>query len=353
MTDGSAPTPPVTPPMPGVASVPATPPPAGPPPDAGPTSFDPSMAGPPANDVSGMGGAPMPPSPLPLPLPQVQQPPNVPPTGAGPATGTDGTALSGMAASTAQPGGDQHAQITSSITDANNTIKAIASAIKQANPNIDPETLFEATSQHINQMKGVRNEVKDYMDAQVKLAAQQNAVLRAGMNIQGRQGVADTRAGSVVDKANIDAQSRETTGAGHDAARVTASQNQAGARVTAAQIAAQGGVTRAQIASDTQRFVQDAHDKTRVYDTQLQAWTKVANANTGADARVDAETARAGGTPPARQRLNPLPMPAAPGGAPSGNTQYKSLAALQSAFKAGQVDAVTAQRIAKANGWAR
>lgn len=346
MTDGSAPLPPpVTPPAPGVASVPATPPP--PPPDAGPPPVDSSMAGAPANDVSGMGGAPAPPSPLPPPMPQVQQPPNVPATGAGPATGADGTALSGTAASTAQPGGDAQAQLTSTVTDANNTIKAIAAAVKQANPNIDPQTLFEAVNQHIGQMKGVRNEVKDYMQTQVAYAKIQQQMQDNIARIAGRSDVAGTNAGARTGAAQITADSRVQVGAGHDTARTTAADTQANARVSAAQIQAQGGVTRAQIAADTQRFVQDAHDKTRVYDTQLQSWTKVATGNNADQARVDAETARAGGTPPARTRLNPLPMPA------SGNTQYKSLADLQAAFKAGKVDPATAQRIAKTNGWAR
>ena len=50
-------------------------------------------------------------------------------------------------------------RIASSITDANNTIKAIAHAVKQANLNIDPETFIRSgrasTSQ---QMKGVREQ---------------------------------------------------------------------------------------------------------------------------------------------------------------------------------------------------
>lgn len=354
MTDGSAPLPPpVTPPSPGVASVPATPPPppdAAPPPDAGPPPIDSSMGGAPSNDVSGMGGAPAPPSPLPPPMPQVQQPPNVPATGAGPATGADGTALSGTAASTAQPGGDAQAQLTSTVTDANNTIKAIAAAVKQANPNIDPETLFEAVNQHIGQMKGVRNEVKDYMQTQVAYAKIQQQMQDNIARIAGRSDVQGQKNVGNAAVANIKGNTAVEVGQGHDTARETAADTAAKGKVTAAQIAAQGGITKAQLMADNQRFIQDAHDKTRVYDTQLGSYTKLVANNNTSQAAVDSSVARAGGTPPARTRLNPLPMPAAPA---SGNTQYKSLADLQAAFKAGKVDPATAQRIAKTNGWAR
>lgn len=309
MSDGS-PTPPVTPPMPGVASVPAMPPPMS---DGGGfTAGQDNMAMPlPPGNVGGMGGAPLPPAPLPPPVAPPMPAPNMQPTPDAPATGTGGAPLSGTAASVAPPGADADpaAQLTSTITDANNTIKAIAHAIKQANPNIDPETLFEATNQHIQQMKGVRNEIKDYMQTQVEYAKVQQRMNGVIARVAGQKGVAETRAQAQLGVADRNADSRVQVGQGHDQARVKASENQAGARVTAAQIQAQGGVTRAQIASDTQRFVQDAHDKTRVYDTQLQTWAKVANTNTSSEAKVDAETARAGGTPPTRQRLNPLPMP--------------------------------------------
>ena len=337
LPDGS--TPPVTPPSPGQASTPA---------NATLAAVGASSGAPPPPDAMPPTPAPMPPAaPTPAPAP----PPNMPATAAAPATGSDGTPLSGVAASTAAPGGQpDQAVVTSSIQDANNTIKAIAAAVKQSNPNIDPETLFEAVSQHISTMKGVRDEVKDYMEAQVRLAAQQNKVLTTGMNIAGRQGVADTRA-----------QAQVTTGAGHDTARVTAAGLSADAREAAAQIAAQGGITRAQIAADTGRYVADANNKTRVYDTQLQQFVKIASGNSADEAKVDAATANAGGTPPARKRLNPLPMPAAPGGvaapapapapAAAAGRQYRNLAALQAAFKAGKVDMATAKRIALANGW--
>lgn len=340
MSDGS-PTPPVTPPMPGVASVPATPPPTGIISDTfGPgaaqgSSFRGAISAP-ANDVSALqSGAP---APLPPPVAPPMPVPNMQPTPDAPATGTGGAPLSGTAASVAPPGADADpaAQLTSTITDANNTIKAIAHAIKQANPNIDPETLFEATNQHIQQMKGVRNEVKDYMTTQVEYAKIQQRMNGVIARVAGQKDVADTRAAAQQDVATTNAGARVKASENAAGARVKASENQAGARVTAAQIAAQGGVTRAQIASDTQRFVQDAHDKTRVYDTQLQTWAKVANTNTSSEAKVDAETARAGGTPPARQRLNPLPMPAAPNAAPSAPPRQLLKEGVNTTFQNGQ-----------------
>jgi hypothetical protein len=181
------------------------------------------------------------------------------------------------------------------VKDAQGTIMSIAQQIKQANPNINPETLFDATAQHIDMMKGVRNDVRDYMMMQIDLAKQQYATQRAELRLQGvedtsqrnyqgrvdsasirgdaqrdvagtqagarigaanigadsRRDVAGTQAGARIGAANIGANSRENVAGTQAGARVTASQNERAGRENAAGFAT-GSKTPQVIAYDAQ-----------------------------------------------------------------------------------------------------
>jgi hypothetical protein len=335
--------PPPTSPMPGQASVPTRMM------DEGdlPSQLDPTeMAGwapppPPQQAMIPSGGAP--------PLPQPAAPMPIP-------MNADGASMAGAppAAPAAPPtgaGGDPlPSQANDAVQGAQETIRAIAQQIKEANPDITPEALFDATGLHIEQMKGVRNDVKDYMQQQVELAKLQVRLQTTEMRIAGNQRVAETNADAHVEAATIGGDSR-----------VKVSENQAAARVTAADIAARSRQTVAQMATEA-----------RVTVAQLGADSREAVAATGADvqrykadqhyrAAVNAEAVRAGVTLPAGpatrqpkvylgQDGKPVGPVAAPKAAPGGS--YGSLKALQDAFKAGKVDAATAQRIAREKGWA-
>lgn len=120
--------------------------------------------------------------------------------------------MSGMAA----PSGGSDLQ--SQILDYHNTIKAIAQTVKINNPGISPRDLFKATELVIGQMKGVKDEAKDYMRAQIdyaRLQAKQQddmARLQARMEetlakIQGAKDVANIRG----DTARATTQMRDET----------------------------------------------------------------------------------------------------------------------------------------------
>ncbi len=308
MSDGSAPPMPGatpvpitgTPPLPGVASQPKY---------QGSTSPDPMMGGPdPLAAIGANAGAPAPPQAvqaLPPPVAAPAAPAAMPATVAAPATGAGGDPMSGVAAPV-DAGAGQEQQLTSTITDANNTIKAIAAQVRKANPNIDPETLFEATRQHIENMKGVRNEVKDYMTTQVEYAKIQQRMQGVIERVAGQQGVADTRAGVQRDVANTNAASRETVGAGHDDARVEAARLTAAAHAEGAVTAASASITRAQIMA----AASNANARTRLEGTLESAATRAGaladSARVAAKARVEAMIAGAGGEPD----RSVAPMPA-------------------------------------------
>ena len=345
-------------PMPGQASVPSMPGQASTPNDdyaamAAPPppndDYAAMAAAPPSNGLSGMpsGGAPLPP-PTGAPLP----PPNMAPSPDGPATGTGGVPLSSTAAPI-QPQGPQDpaAAVTNTIQDANNTIKSIAHAIKQANPGIDPEALFAATAQHIETMKGVRNEVKDYMTAQAHNADLQFKQQKLAQHMEeliarmaGAGDVQDKKNEGALAVAGVRGETARDVGAGHDNARRDSAQIGADARVTASGNAAMATISAATIRKAGSDQTARSHVYSTVYAAMLKAGVNEDTARIAANARVDAAIAQAGGTPPERGLRPGGSAPAAPKPAAGG---YKTPADVKAAYTAGKIDRATAASVLK------
>lgn len=342
MSPGAAP----QPPMPGVASPPAPPARMMDMSDLM-TQQDPTEMGmappppmaPPAGAMIPSGGAPpLPPPPQPMPIPM----------------NADGAPMAGAepAAAAAPPpvgaGGDpMPTQGDNAVQGAQETIRSIAQQIKDANPGIAPEALFDATGLQIEQMKGVRNEVKDYMQLQVELAKLQTKLGIAEKQIEGRQGVAETAADARVEAAQIGGDSRERVAGTQAGARVEAASIAANSRQTVAQLAAQARVTVGQLGANSREAVAATNADARRYDSDQDYRARV---NAAAIEMGVAMPAAGGVRQPKSSWSGPARAVPRGGGAAGGS--YPSLKALQDAFKAGKVDADTAQRIAKEKGWA-
>lgn len=270
----------------------------------------PSMGGAPPPVDSSLAGAPGPAGPVdaapspPAAAPAPQPAPAPGPTGSG----------SGAPAPDVPP---EHQPLSpeaqSSITEANNAIKGFAQAIKSANPNIDPETLFNAVEQHVTQLKGVRNEVKDYMVAQTALARAQYGVQNTAMKVAGQLQVANTRADAARDVAGTNAEAR--TGSAQiraDASRDVA-QTGAGARIGAAQIGAGSREAVAQTGAGSRRYAADKRYQGQVYQSVAGAASRADSARVGAQGRVDAAGVGMGQPAPNRGYA---PVPAGVPGAP-------------------------------------
>lgn len=293
------------PPMPGQSSAPAPQGPMGPDPMMGPGP----MPGPGPMGLPS-GGAPPPPGP-PQPMPMAAP--------AGPAMGAGGAPLSGTAA----PGGD-------AIKDAQSTITAIAQQIKAANPNISPEQLFDATGLQIEQMKGVRNDVKDYMTQQIELAKLQTRIQTTEERVRGQVDVAGIQADARVGAANIGADSRRDVAG-----------TQAGARVKAAEI---GGSSRERVAGTQADARRDA--------AGIGADSREAVAGTAQEGRrYAADQGRAGRENAAGIGIGKKPTAGKPAAPKQFNRtkagSYASAEAVRSAFQAGKIDQNTATSILK------
>jgi len=298
------------PPMPGQASMPG-----GPQPMMDPTEMG-AMALDGAPPLPQMGGEPM------LPPEPVQQ------------MGAGGDPLAGAAAETGNV-----------VMDAQGTIKNIAQQIKAANPDISPEDLFEATNLHIEQMKGVRNDVKDYMVQQVELAKVQARIQAAEMRLQGQLGAAETNADARVEAARIGGDSRRDVAQTQAGARVDSANIGAGSRENVAGTQANARIRAAEIGGDSRVDSSANAANARMYDSDQRY-----------RGSVDGGRARAGTGGPVTGATRPVNKPAirsSGGGRGNGGNQWSTLKQLQDAVAAGRVPRETAIRIAREKGWGR
>ncbi len=105
----------------------------------------------------------------PQPGPQPQMRPQMPPGGQpGGGMPQAGGGQPGMPQ--APPGPPGASGGASQVKDPAQILQGIAQRIKQANPNIDPATLFRATAQTVGLMKGLDNESKMLLETQLKMA---------------------------------------------------------------------------------------------------------------------------------------------------------------------------------------
>ena len=302
--------PPQVSPMPGAPSMPSH----------SAQSPDPMMGnGPPATSGMVPDGAP--------PLPQAASPMATAPAAApapGP-TGAGGDALSGAAASSGDP-----------VKDAQATIMNIAQQIKAANPQISPEELFNATNLHIEQMKGVRNDVKDYMVQQIELAKVQARIQTSENRLRGVEDTAQLNYQGRTEAASIRGEAQRDVAGTQAGARVKAAGIGAGARVEAAGIGAGARTTAAQTAADAQRDV-----------AGTRAGATVAAAREGRAGRENAAGFATGASKPKLVGYDPQGNPiyvnqggksasSAPG-SPAPAATYKSAADVKAAFQAGKL----------------
>jgi len=319
------------PPMPGVASLPrdGAPPLPGAAPQMMPGQLPESSmdlaAGMDPTEMGSFDSAPM----LPAPASTPQMPPQ--PTGAG------GDPLSGAAAGT---GNVQH--------DAESTILNIARQLKAANPDITAEQMFDAVNLHIEQMKGVRNDVKDYMTAQVEVLKAQTRLQQTQMRVEGQENVAGINAGGRVDAATIRGD------AARDVANITGNsrENVAGinahSREAVAGMLADNRIAVAEIAANSREVIAATGADAKMYASK-QAYR----------ARVNAAALQMGVTPiagpppatPAPRTGTPAPTPsgapAAPARAPAAPaaTRYKSADDVKAAYQAGKISRESATQI--------
>lgn len=242
------------------------------------------------------------------------------PIAPGPAMGAGGDPLSGTAA----PSGD-------AVHDAQGTIMSIAQQIKAANPGIAPEALFDATGLQIEQMKGVRNDVKDYMMSQIELAKIQARVQGYEMRLSGQQYVADRNYEGRTDAATIRG----------DASRDVAT-TQGNARTDAARIAGGSRTDAARIGADARVAATERSSQSREYSADQNRGASDYRADQGYRGRVDSASAMAGST--ARTKPGPrYQQPARPGaaqparGGRSGAKPYSKAEDVRAAFQSGQI----------------
>ena len=319
--------------MGGPGGAPAMPPGMPSPAPQAPGGAGPAMDGPTAMPPapSGMvpdGAPPLPNAPPPSSIGANSPPPQTGPAPPAAATGAGGAPLSGAAAGFGYP-----------VKDAQTTIQNIATQIKAANPNIRPEELFNATNLHIEQMKGVRNDVRDYMQQQVALAGLQYKLQASENRLRGVEYTADQNYRGRTDAADIrgDAQRDVATtqaGARTDAARITggsreaAAKTAAGARVDAATI---GGDSRRDVATTNAGARGDAARQERAGRENAASFQSGAAKPKllGYDAQGNAMYA------PAPGGGGGAPKPAVP--APATTSGYKSAADVRAAYQAGKL----------------
>lgn len=234
------------PPMPGVASQPTE------------MGVAPQL---PSPDPTEMGAAPQLPPPAAAMIPNGGAPPLPPPMEPMPLPMGAGAAPVAEAQPAAQPppmgaGGDPlPTQGNDAVRGAQETIRSIAQQIKGANPGITPEALFDATGLQIEQMKGVRNDVKDYMQQQVELAKLQTRMQVTEAQIAGRKDVADINADARVGAAQVGADSRIKVSENQAGARVESARIAALSRMSVGEMAATARVTTAQLGADSREAV--------------------------------------------------------------------------------------------------
>ncbi len=170
---------------------------------------------------------------------------------------------------------------------------SIAQSIKQANPQIDPGTLFRATEEQIRLMKGVEPEVKDYMLLQTKMAEMTTQLHEKQMIIDGQN----------LRNAATNETKREVADTQADA-RTSAAKTAADSRVTSAGIGAKARVSAAGIGADARKYGADrsldgakVRGAAEVDSAKERGGAQRDSARTSADARVKAARVTAGKDP--------------------------------------------------------
>lgn len=318
------------PPMPGVASQPTRMMDMGdlelPSPDPTEMGVAPQMPPPSQSMIPSGGAPPLPPPPQPMPIPM----------------NADGAPMAGPAPAATPPtplgaGGDpMPTQGNDAVQGAQETIRSIAGQIKAANPGITPEALFDATGLQIEQMKGVRNDVKDYMQMQVEMAKLQTKLQVTEQTIAGRQDVADTQAGARTESAQIGADSRRDVATTQAGARTESARIAALSRMSVAEMAATAKVTTAQLGADSREAVAATNADVDRYASDQRYRAAVNTAAIEMGVKMPAG--------PATRQPSTWKGPAKPLAAPKAGA-YKSGADVKAAFAAGKISEAEAVKI--------
>lgn len=268
-----------------------------------------------------------------------------------PNAGPQSNALSGVA----EPAGNF-------FQDSQKTLRAMFANIQKSNPELDPDTAFQAVATQIELMKGVDESAKVYMQASVAQARVDAQMEMAAVKATSAAEVAQIRAEAMQYKADIAAAAaKDVAGIKGETARDVADTN-AGARVGAASIGADSRRDVAETQAGASRYRDDKKYQGLVYDSVLNAYVEADKARVGADARVDAAGAMSGQKPrtPAYGGARGSSGNAAPGRTPPGQETrpavaaptYKSANDVATAYKAGKLSRDEAAKILRQKGWA-
>lgn len=203
-----------------------------------------------------------------------QQPPGPPPAAAGPgpspAPQPPNPNLSGTAQQP-QMGGQMDA-----VQEAQQNIKAMAAAIKAANPGIDGATLLMAVDHQIEDLKGVAPLTKATMQAQTAALTAQMKYQAAMQGFEAKmriakshddvlQAIAELKAQTGIEIAGINADSRRDVASTNAGARVQAAGIGAGSRENVARIGADSRRDVANIGADSRESVAGTNAEARMY----------------------------------------------------------------------------------------